>query len=196
MHPQTGVLSHISCSFLNPYFGFWQRDRERVWRAAFPRLCSLAPENHFFGVPNLSGCSLETAPHFRHVTLKCHFWSPNRSAFSFLIGRKLTDKLQGISPTAVNSQKYFTAAKTIECGLNEQYALFIPQQHQEHAFHFSVNNPGVDFWIFFTHTEQVKKFLACFYLSHKTDEIPDISKRRKRWYRWLCRCLDPVLLML
>lgn len=131
------------------------RDRgsERgVQRAAFPRLCSLAPENNFFGVQNLSGCSLKTAPHLRRVTLKCHFWSPNQSAFSFLIGRKLTVKLQGISATAVNFQKYFAAAKTIECGLNEQYALFIPHHQKEHAFDFSMNNPLFDFFIFFSLT--------------------------------------------
>lgn len=124
---------------------FWvlAEGQERVWRAAFPRLCSLAPQNHFFGVPDLSGCSLETAAHFRRVTLKCHFWSPGRSAFSSLIGRKLTEKLQGISATAVNFQKYFTAAKTIECALNEQYALFMPQQQREHAFLSSMNNQGL-----------------------------------------------------
>lgn len=130
--------------------------------AAFPRLCSLAPENNFFGVQNLSGCSLKTAPHLRRVTLKCHFWSSNRSAFSFLIGRKLTVKLQGISTTAVNFQKYFAAAKTIECGLNEQYALFIPHHLKEHAFDFSMNNPWFDGVGFFAHTKQVKQFSAQF----------------------------------
>lgn len=120
-----------------------------VQRAAFPRLCSLAPENNFFRVQNLSGCSLETAPHLRRVTLKCHFWSPNRSAFSFLIGRKLMVKLQGIPTTAVNFQKYFAAAKTIECGLNEQYALFIPHHQKEHAFDFSRNDLWFQFLFFF-----------------------------------------------
>jgi len=118
-----------------------------VQRTAFPRLCSLAPENNFFRVQNLSGCSLETAPHLERVTLKCHFWSPKRSAFCVLIGRKLTVKLQGISTTAVNFQKYFGAAKTIECGLNEQYALFIPHNQKEHAFDFSMNNPWFDFFL-------------------------------------------------
>lgn len=116
--------------------------------AAFPRLCSLAPENNFSRFQNLSGCSTETAPHLRCAALKCHFWSPNRSAFCFLIGRKLRVKLHGISTAAVNSQKYFAAAKTIECGLNEQYALFIPHHQKEHAFLWSMSNPWFDFYFF------------------------------------------------
>lgn len=152
MHPQTLVPGHISYTFFVMYILVSGRDivsKCGVQHAAFPRLCSLAPENNFFRVQNLSGCSLKTAPHFRRVTLKCHFWSPNRSAFGFLIGRKLMVKLQGISTTAVNFQKYFAAAKTIECGLNEQYALFIPHRQKEHAFDFSMNKPWFDFFFFF-----------------------------------------------
>lgn len=116
--------------------------------AAFPRLCSLAPENNFSRFQNLSGCSIEIAPHLRCATLKCHFWSPKQSVFIFLIGRKLTVKLHGISTTAVSSQKYFAAAKTMECSLNEQYALFITHHKKEHAFLLSMSNPWFDFCFF------------------------------------------------
>lgn len=152
MYPQTLVPGHISYTFFLIYIWISGRDTVSecgVQHAAFPRLCSLAPENNFFRVQNLSGCSLETAPHLRRVTLKCHFWSPKRSAFSFLIGRKLMVKLQGIPTTAVNFQKYFAAAKTIECGLNEQYALFIPHHQKEHTFDFSRNDPRFEFLFFF-----------------------------------------------
>lgn len=114
MHPQTLVPGHISYTFFLIYILVSGGDTGRecgVQRAAFPRLCSLAPEDNFFRVQNPSGCSLETAPHLRRVTLKCHFWSPNQSAFSFVIGRKLMVKLQGISTTAVKFQKYFVLQK-------------------------------------------------------------------------------------
>lgn len=145
MHPQALVLGHISYTFFFFLIYILVSGRATgnecgVQHAAFPRLCSLAPENNFSRVQNLSGCSIETAPHLRCVTLKCHFWSPKRSAFGILIGRKLMVKLQGISTTAVNFQKYFAAAKNIECGLNEQYALFIPHHQKEHAFDLSMNN--------------------------------------------------------
>lgn len=36
MHPQSRVLSHISCSLLNLYFGFWQGDRSECGVQPFP----------------------------------------------------------------------------------------------------------------------------------------------------------------
>lgn len=36
MHAQSRVLSHTSCSLLNLYFGFWQRDRSECGVRRFP----------------------------------------------------------------------------------------------------------------------------------------------------------------
>lgn len=53
-----------------------------------------------------------------------------------MAGRKLIVKLQGVSSTAVNSQKCsVTAVKPIECCFNSQYPLFIPPGRGEGGTH-------------------------------------------------------------